>query len=68
MSEDEFRHDYLERNRPVIITGALSAWPANTKWGRNFFSENFGNQELHVKLGQNGIFEGPESREKWKVE
>ena len=49
----------------MIITDATSSWPANSKWNKKFFSDKFGDQKLHVKLGKNGIFEGPELRSKW---
>jgi len=34
-------------------------------WNKEYFLNRFGDQKLHVKLGKNGIFEGPEKREKW---
>ena len=53
LSFDEFRHEYLEKNKPLIITGALGAWdkPRND-WGRDFFKTKFGDKRQHVKLGQ----------------
>lgn len=63
---DEFRTDYLERNRPVIIEGGVN-WPtARSKWGRAFLKREFGDKRQHVKLGRNGIFEGPARRDLWE--
>ena len=64
ISTDEFRHEYLERNRPIIITDALESW-SSSEWDRAFFKENFGKLRQHVKLGQNGVFEGPGDRSEW---
>ena len=36
------------------------------KWGRQFFKREFGDKKQHVKLGQNGIFEGPADRSAWE--
>jgi len=55
----------LERNQPLIITDAFDHWEALKSWNKEYFLDRFGDQELHVKLGKNGIFEGPAPREKW---
>lgn len=62
---DEFKSNYLERNRPVIIEGGVN-WPtARKEWGREFLKSKFGAKRQHVKLGRNGIFEGPARRDQW---
>ena len=66
LSYDTFRHEYLERNRPVIIKNAVTHWPAFNLWNRNFFSEKYSLNKIHVKLGLSGVFEGPELRESWE--
>ena len=55
----------MERNQPLIITDAFDHWEALKSWNKEYFLDRFGDQELHVKLGKNGIFEGPAPREKW---
>ena len=55
----------MERNQPLIITDAIDHWEALKSWNKEYFLDRFGDQELHVKLGKNGIFEGPAPREKW---
>lgn len=65
---DTFRHEYLEQSRPVIIKNAVSHWPAFQLWGRNFFAEKYSLNKIHVKLGVNGVFEGPELRKLWEKE
>lgn len=69
LSYDEFRHEYLERNRPVIVTGVVDHWAALNKWNRDFFRNEYAiENNIHVKLGLNGVFEGPEWRSQWSDE
>jgi hypothetical protein len=37
-----FVREYLRPNRPVIVTDALAAWPAATRWSLAHFRERFG--------------------------
>ena len=51
LSPEEFRKNYLEAYRPVILTGLSKDWVASQKWGFDFFSENYGNIEIQTNLG-----------------
>ncbi|XP_052064918.1 uncharacterized protein LOC127704761 [Mytilus californianus] len=64
-SRDEFFHDYLKLSRPVIIEGAMESWPAMTKWSNKFLREEYGGNNVHIKLTPGGEFEGVESSELW---
>ena len=59
-SKDVFFHNYLKVSKPVIITGAIDSWKALSKWTNDFFKENYGNRNVHIKLTPHGEFEGVE--------
>ncbi len=48
---DEFVNEYVIRNRPVIIEGAVSEWPALGAWTPEFFKERFGSKTVDVTYG-----------------
>ena len=62
----EFLQEYLLRSRPVVIEDAVRNWPAMRKWTMDHFHSEFGNQEIHIKLTPDGIFEGVESAMLWE--
>ncbi|MEM9457417.1 MAG: cupin-like domain-containing protein [Myxococcota bacterium] len=37
-----FRSDYLERNRPALIRGAVAEWPALTRWTNDYLRRAIG--------------------------
>ena len=41
-----FLREYSDRNRPVIISGAIDHWPARKTWSLDYFAEHFGEKEL----------------------
>jgi hypothetical protein len=43
-----FVEEYVNRNRPVIITNAVSHWDALGKWTPEFFKSNFGSQVVQA--------------------
>jgi Cupin-like domain len=43
-----FLKEYLEPNRPVIISGAAPQWNAMRAWTPEFFKSRFGAQEVNV--------------------
>lgn len=47
----KFVADYSARNRPVIIEGAVTEWPALNRWTPKFFKDNFGTRTVHVTIG-----------------
>jgi hypothetical protein len=44
----EFVRDYLFPKKPVIISGALSAWHALGKWTPDYFKSKFGTKNLTI--------------------
>ena len=54
LTKDEFRHEYLERNQPVIITDAFDHWEALNSWNKEYFlnlQEYFEECLFHVQSG-----------------
>lgn len=49
LSQAEFEHEYLKRNRPVILTGNMDKWPALGKWTPEFFKRAHGAAPVSVK-------------------
>lgn len=43
-----FLRDYVARNRPVVVEGAASAWPAIRKWTPEFFKTHFGSRRVDI--------------------
>jgi hypothetical protein len=48
LSFGEFRKNYLEPNRPVIITDLASSWPALRKWTPEYFAAKYGGLPVKV--------------------
>ena len=42
LSLDEFRTQYREQNKPVVLEGALSSWPAASKWTFDYLAAECG--------------------------
>jgi hypothetical protein len=45
----EFREDFLEPRRPMVIAGALDGWPARIRWTPQYFKERYGTIPLQVE-------------------
>ena len=50
ITRERFREEYQRRNRPVVLTDALSEWPASSKWSTDFFRTEYGEAEVEVSL------------------
>ncbi|HEX6804476.1 MAG TPA: cupin-like domain-containing protein [Terriglobales bacterium] len=48
LSVDDFIHEYLEKNRPVVITGAMRNWKALETWQPAALARRFGNEKVQV--------------------
>jgi histone arginine demethylase JMJD6 len=48
LSKKEFLHEYVLKNRPVILTDAAAQWPALRKWTPQFFRELYGDRKVPV--------------------
>lgn len=60
-----FFQEFIFRSRPVVIADAIRDWPAMTKWNSNYLRELYGEKEVHIKLTEDGNFEGVESANDW---
>ena len=65
LSTSEFFGNYLTRSQPLVIKGAIKDWPAFKKWSTEYLRFKYGHKEMHIKLTQDGIFEGVESAIHW---
>jgi len=50
----EFRKQFLNKDRPVKIVGALDGWPAMQKWSLEFFEKEYGEQMIGVEAFESG--------------
>ena len=49
LTVEAFSRDYFRRNRPVLITGAVSAeWPAWQRWSRKGLAAAYGSVKVHA--------------------
>ena len=60
-----FFQEYFFRSRPVVIENAIKDWPAITKWTPDYLRALYGEKEIHIKLTEDGNFEGVESAKDW---
>ena len=51
-----FEREYVNRNRPVILTGVASAWPAMTKWTPDYLKAVGGDEQIQVRYEESGDF------------
>jgi hypothetical protein len=52
VSADELYDRYFAGNEPVVLTDAMDAWPARTRWSFAYFKERFGDVEVEVCAGR----------------
>lgn len=55
-SYQRFRAEYLDRNRPVVITGALDDWPALRTWSFEHLASVIGDQRVTPVVLDRGNF------------
>jgi histone arginine demethylase JMJD6 len=48
LSRKEFLHEYVRKNRPVVITDAAREWEALSKWTPQFFKDKYGDRKVPV--------------------
>lgn len=65
MTVNEFFWKYLSLSRPVIIRGGVTNWIARNKWTNDYLRMKYGHKYMHIKLTQDGIFEGVEEGSLW---
>ncbi|MDE1977990.1 MAG: cupin-like domain-containing protein [Thiomonas sp.] len=45
---NEFLHEYVRKNRPVVIDASVREWPALSRWTPGYFRDKFGDQTVQV--------------------
>ena len=60
-----FFQEYFFRSRPVVIENAVKDWPALMKWTPDYLRALYGEKEIHIKLTEDGNFEGVENAKDW---
>lgn len=62
ISKEEFRKNYYEPRKPLIITGLSKSWPARDKWTWEYFKSIVGDQTVGVynneRAGANTLVNG----------
>ena len=48
LNYEEFVRDYLSPQRPVILTDAITRWPATGKWTPAYFAEQVGTRYVEI--------------------
>ncbi|PIK52306.1 putative jmjC domain-containing protein E-like [Apostichopus japonicus] len=66
ISEEDFFLKYLSRSKPFILEGAITHWKAFTKWTKEYLRKKYGEEEVHIKLAPDGVFEGVEDATLWE--
>lgn len=59
LSSDEFLDRYYAANRPVILTGEMSGWPALTRWTPDYLKQAVGSKTIEFQgdRSKSGRFE-----------
>ena len=55
-SREDFMQNYLNRNRPVILTGVISRWRALSEWTLGYLKSVAGDSTITVHFNENGSF------------
>src|SRR5579863_2626937 len=55
LSRSEFLHEYVLKNRPVVLKGATQGWQAISKWTPEFFKEKYGSRRVPVFQRQRAV-------------
>ncbi len=54
---DRYLQDYVAANRPVVVEGAGSHWPAASKWTPDYFREHFGSSQVDISFQERMRFD-----------
>jgi len=64
-SKDEFFKEYLFRSRPVVIKNGYRNSTPYRKWSQDYLRKLYSEKKIHIKLTNNGDFEGVEPVTLW---
>ena len=45
---EAFVSTYVQKNQPVVITGAMADWKALAEWGPGYLADKFGSESVQV--------------------
>ncbi|MEM7201561.1 MAG: cupin-like domain-containing protein [Planctomycetota bacterium] len=65
-SAEEFQREFVEKNRPVVITGVANTWPAFERWTPQYLRDTAGDSPVTVHYEESGNFQRwytPEGRD-----
>src|SRR6202049_1113013 len=48
LAYEDFVHEYLFPNKPVVLSGALDGWGAVAKWTPEYFKTKYGSMDLTI--------------------
>ena len=67
LTEHVFKKDWVSKNRPILVKGAVKHWPAMKRWrDKNFWLSSFDNFKVDVFTHQN--YNSPERQAEGKEE
>lgn len=55
LTADEFATQFVRPARPVIIAGAIDAWPARQKWSSEYLRDTFGHRSVPAIRDKPGV-------------
>lgn len=64
--QETFFQEFLFRSRPVVIENGAANWPAMEKWTMQYLRGLYGSKKIHIKLTEDGEFEGVGSATLWE--
>lgn len=67
LTPQQFMDNYVTASQPVVVTDATTHWPAVSAnaWSNAELRRLIGSQRVHVKVSDDGRFEGPEDIRRW---
>ena len=57
ISPHDFSNEYLKKRKPVVLEGFCRSWPAAQKWNFEYLMEFYGNVQIPLPEGSNGVRE-----------
>lgn len=49
---EAFLHEYVRKNRPVVIADSVSNWPAMSRWTPDYFRDKYGEETVQVSYSE----------------
>jgi hypothetical protein len=65
---EEFMRRYVRTSTPVILTGAMTDWPARRLWSLDYFAQRFGSRQVTAGVTRDGVLEMDDEKGVHQVE